>query len=64
MGAKDARFKNAFSYVEDTLKFSDKLFMAFHGPINIVSTPLVMATVVLVIKFNLFITYRRFLDFP
>ena len=23
MGAKDARFKNAFSYVEDTLKFSD-----------------------------------------
>ena len=37
MGAKDARFKNAFSYVGDTLKFSDKLFMAVHGPITIAS---------------------------
>ena len=49
MGAKVTRFKNAFSDVKDTLKFSDKLFMAVHGPITIDSTPLVMATVVLVI---------------
>ena len=35
MGAKVTRFKNAFSDVKDTLKFSDKLFMAVHGPITI-----------------------------